>query len=458
MSDLKKKYEEGLDLLGDLKLPEAKACFEEITQKDAKNGAAWMFLGDIYLLEGDFENSKAAHEKASKIDSSYGYPKIEAKTRRDDYAEWKVKLNKKHDAKIMYGIPMGIMFDFGNGPGSLTIGGNLEDKERVVFPADVNVNLGRTEVLLGLISPMYPVVGGMLASTGVSFGRYINEEINERAPSLSEKGGFMKKGNTDEWAKQGAAFEILDRIEEAARAYAGALKIDPKNDVAQRGLVKCINRDRTGRRIKNHVYHPIAQASIQQYEQLVHSPIFAKARRGNDVILSQNDVLCLALRAFVHMDYQEATTFDKLSEKARIYLDIDDYTLALEFLEKALDIQPENKEMLEQAGLSYFRMQNFDKTAELLSKLVKIDTGNANAWAHLGISQLFLGKPDESEANLRKALELDDTHDLALLNLTSLLIQVKKCDDAKKMLDKVKKRLPQEVWGVVERMMIANCR
>lgn len=453
MSDLKKKFEEGLDFLGNLNLSEAKACFEEITQNDVKNGSAWMFLGDIYLLESDFENSKAAHEKASKIDSDYGYPKINVET-RSDFAKWEIKLNKKHDATIMYNDKMGIFFDYGETKGPLTLG---EKREEVVFRPNVKMKLSRTESLIGLASPMYPIAGGMLAANAVSFEKFIKEDIDRRAPNLRQ-GGFMKKGNADEWANQGIALEILDKIEDAAKAYAGALKIDPKNYVAQRGLVKCVNRSRTGWKIKSFVTHPIAQGTIQQYGQLANNPIFAKARHGNDVVLSRNDILCLATRAFAHLDYMESSTFDQLSEKADAYSDVDDYSMSLELLDRALSIQPENTDILERVTGLYFNMQNFNKTAEYASQLVKLDHGNANAWAYLGMSQAFQGKPNEAEVNLRKAIELDSNHDLALLNLTSLLIQVKKCDDARAMLDIVKKKYPQEVWGVLQQMLSANCR
>jgi tetratricopeptide (TPR) repeat protein len=346
--------------------------------------------------------------------------------------------------------------------GPLTLGGNLADKERVIYTPNVSMNLSRTEAMLALIAPMYPIAGAMLSTIAVLNERFIRDDIGLLGHS-------SKKLDSDSWAKRGEALEIVDQVGEAATAYSKSLQANPKNYVAQRGIMKCINRVRTDRRISDHINHPLARNSIKEFQKLTNNPFigvihsndainpFVRARRSNDEILSQNDILCIAIRSFFYKDLSETRTFDGLTEKGLAHSRIDDYPLAVEFFDKALSLRPDHMKTLQRIGLSFYNMQNFSKAVEYLSQLVKVDPGHANGWAHLGISLLFTGRFEESESALRRSLELNSRHEMALINLTSLLIQIKKCDEALEMLNEVKKLFPYEVWGVLEEMMTANC-
>lgn len=449
MTDLSGKLDEGIHLLGKLETSSAVKCFEETTREDAENGVAWIFLGDLYLLDGKIEDAKTAHTRAEEIDSELNYPQVDAIVRKGQ-ASWHVRLDQNLSAKVIYQDTIGVMYEFENRTSFLTLS-EPENKERIVIPSDADVKLGRTESLLALISPMYPVLAGMLASNLVLFESMIREEIRKREASLG------KDEDSDVWAEQGMALESIDQIDESALAYSNSLKINPRNRCAQRGILKVLARAKTGWKISNHMHHPIAQSMINQLSKFAQSPELSQFKRSTDFIISQNDILSLAIRSFVFFDQKEAVSFNDLRNMGGQYYDIRDYQIAVLFLEKALALEAEDKESLRSLALSLFEMRKFSVAESYLSKLVKIDSKNSDVWTKYGLSALAVGKIEESESSFRKAVAIDSNNILAWLNLSTVLMQVGKCDEARDIMIKLQGQIPSEFMRVLQDTYGEHC-
>ncbi|MHA2321699.1 MAG: tetratricopeptide repeat protein [Candidatus Thorarchaeota archaeon] len=448
---------EGISHFGNMDISEARKCFEETIETDSKNGTAWMFLGDVFLLEGEIEQAEIAHQKADQINSDFSYPQVDANVKKGS-ATWEIRLEKDLISKIIYQDQIGVMFSFENGKTSFLTLNEPGNKERVVIPAMANTKLKRTESLLALLSPFYPVVGGMLAANLVLFESMILREIESRNASLQ-----MKKAEDNNmehsrvWAEQGMAYESIDQIEESALAYSKSLELDPKNYCAQRGIVKVLMRAKTEQKIIDHVRHPIAQSMIGELSHMAESPKWSQFKRSTSTIIPQNDVLSLALRSFVFSDQRDAVSLEALIYKGREYLDINDYQIAALFFERALRIEPNDRESLFGLTSSLIKMQKFSEAESYLSELVKIDPKNSDSWTKYGLSTLAVGKIELSESSFRKAIAIDSNNMLALLNLSTVLMEVGKCDEARSIMIQIQDEIPSEFMKVLQDAYGKHC-
>ncbi len=94
-------------------------------------------------------------------------------------------------------------------------------------------------------------------------------------------------------------------------------------------------------------------------------------------------------------------------EAGYIYLAMKKFREAKEIFEGVTVLA--KKHDIPQVGLAntYFAQGKFMESVRILKNAVKETPDSAFAWAHLGESLLFYGKPDEARDSLNKALALD---------------------------------------------------
>ena len=74
---------------------------------------------------------------------------------------------------------------------------------------------------------------------------------------------------------------------------------------------------------------------------------------------------------------------------------------------KASSIDPTNVDVLSKLGIVYSMMGNSNLAIDTFNRVLLLDEENANAIFNLGITYLNLGKKEEGEELIQRAVELD---------------------------------------------------
>lgn len=85
-----------------------------------------------------------------------------------------------------------------------------------------------------------------------------------------------------------------------------------------------------------------------------------------------------------------------LAEIAFVYLDTENFDLAILYFEKSLEYNPENLEALGELAYAYEMVSNFEKAVETNNRILDIDSYSYNAWINLG--RLYSMNSDYSKA------------------------------------------------------------
>jgi len=132
-----------------------------------------------------------------------------------------------------------------------------------------------------------------------------------------------------------------------------------------------------------------------------------------------------AVEYFKHAIEQKADFADAYSYLGTISRDEEDYTKAIEYYEKALQLKPSLK--VEYAafhgiGTAYFFKQNFDKAIEYYKKAIdlKIGDGDANIYFNIGIAYMRKHDYDKSMEYLKKVVDLNSKHVKAYRTIGSI--------------------------------------
>ncbi len=118
---------------------------------------------------------------------------------------------------------------------------------------------------------------------------------------------------------------------------------------------------------------------------------------------------------------------------------------AIALWEKALEVNPQEIEVLYSLGLIYFEIKKFEDSVNFLTKLLELSPGNFKAMLIVGTAYIKMRKFDLAEEYIHKSIEINPKHKLSLLNLGAIYSVQKKFDDAIEMFRKVVDLHPKEV-------------
>jgi Tfp pilus assembly protein PilF len=107
---------------------------------------------------------------------------------------------------------------------------------------------------------------------------------------------------------------------------------------------------------------------------------------------------------------------------------------AVDFLSKAVAAYPGFTLALNELGLQYLKLNQWDKAAETFEALLKLHAGDSAAELDLGIALFNQNKFDQAEAHLREALKLKSSGPNAHYYLGMVLLKTKRYDEAEKEL------------------------
>ncbi len=118
---------------------------------------------------------------------------------------------------------------------------------------------------------------------------------------------------------------------------------------------------------------------------------------------------------------------------------------AIALWEKALEVNPQENEVLYSLGLIYFEIKKYEESISFLKQLLDLSPGHFKAMLIVGTAYIKLRKFDLAEEYIQKSIEINPKHKLSILNLGAIYSVQKKFDNAIEMFQKVVDLFPTEV-------------
>ncbi len=117
-------------------------------------------------------------------------------------------------------------------------------------------------------------------------------------------------------------------------------------------------------------------------------------------------------------------------EKGVKYFDKGKYNRAIDVYKKALDLEPENVDVLIKLGLSYRHLEAYDTAIDFYDQALNIEPDNKIVLNNIGWAKQLQDKMDEAIDMYKKSLEIDPNYDIPLVNLTNIYFDNKEYDIA----------------------------
>lgn len=111
----------------------------------------------------------------------------------------------------------------------------------------------------------------------------------------------------------------------------------------------------------------------------------------------------------------------KLIEHAQKLSKSGDYAAAAADLEKALALDPENADILNNLGAQYFRLFRYPEAEAQLKRAIELDPSSSTAHCNLAATLFAQGQAQPAEKEARRALELSGSNDRARFLLGLIL-------------------------------------
>lgn len=148
--------------------------------------------------------------------------------------------------------------------------------------------------------------------------------------------------------------------------------------------------------------------ALQCYESILSfSPGNAKAIHNLKYISSLEKIPEKKIAILEKALRYEPSSYDLLYQLGNTWgKSLNDLTKAMDYLEKAHEVNPSGIEAMKDMGVVYGIQGNFEKSREILESAVKIDSTDSNVWNNLGVSYLKLNIPDKAQQCFTKAKSL----------------------------------------------------
>ncbi|MDA3813202.1 MAG: tetratricopeptide repeat protein, partial [Candidatus Cloacimonetes bacterium] len=111
-----------------------------------------------------------------------------------------------------------------------------------------------------------------------------------------------------------------------------------------------------------------------------------------------------------------------------------DFTASVEYYNNALEITPEDKDVLNYLSKSYLKMEEYELAAEALEKITELED-NKEVWLSIGNIYTELQYTDQAKEAYNHAIELDENYSEAYQALGELLYNMEFYDEAIKPLE-----------------------
>jgi tetratricopeptide (TPR) repeat protein len=89
---------------------------------------------------------------------------------------------------------------------------------------------------------------------------------------------------------------------------------------------------------------------------------------------------------------------------------LDKYSQAIDYYDKALDIDKYNVTALDSKGYALYNLKEYDKAIDIASQAISIDRNYTNAWYNRAVYYANTNKIDNAISDLKKAISLDEKY------------------------------------------------
>lgn len=136
------------------------------------------------------------------------------------------------------------------------------------------------------------------------------------------------------------------------------------------------------------------------------------------------------------------------TRKASKYFTSGNLLLSLDALNRALEIEPEEPNLLFMRGATLEKLGHLDKALESVEKSLKIDPTSANSWYYKGLILYRKEEHMESLSSFQEAQRLDSTNVQNLVHMALVLAVLGRSKEAIESWEKARKYEPEytEHW------------
>ena len=126
------------------------------------------------------------------------------------------------------------------------------------------------------------------------------------------------------------------------------------------------------------------------------------------------------VQAAIENARQNPTDFDAQIKAAQLYYQIQRFDGAIEFLQKANELQPDNYEVMVHVGDANFDANKYEEAENWYTKALAKKATDVDVRTDLGLTFIFRDKPDYDRAiqEFKRVLDENPTHTQAMQNLT----------------------------------------
>jgi tetratricopeptide (TPR) repeat protein len=129
---------------------------------------------------------------------------------------------------------------------------------------------------------------------------------------------------------------------------------------------------------------------------------------------------------------------------------------AIESLDKAIELNPEDADVWQKRGLTFGRLGFYETALECLDKAVELCSSDASAWLNRGVALNYLGCLDEALASTNKAIEIEPEEPLPWINRATELASLGRREEALLSCDEAIRLAPQKPLGWFKRTRLLN--
>ena len=120
-----------------------------------------------------------------------------------------------------------------------------------------------------------------------------------------------------------------------------------------------------------------------------------------------------------------------------------DYIASVDYYNKALEINPEDKDVLNFLSKSYLKMEEFELAAEALEKITELED-NKEIWLRIGNIYAELEYTDQAKDAFNSAIEIDEEYFEAFQALGEMLYNMEFYDEAINPLETASNAFPED--------------
>ena len=145
-------------------------------------------------------------------------------------------------------------------------------------------------------------------------------------------------------------------------------------------------------------------------------------------------LFCLFFTSFVFAQTTKPKTAEEWYNLGSEKYNAKEYTEAISFLQKSIDLDYKYHNALNELGLCYFQLKNFTKAKEYFRLAILYSEKKATYYSNMSAVFSKINEDEKAYDYARKALEIDETS-LTLFNAASMANNIEKPEECLKILD-----------------------